>query len=98
MSRSRGHGQVERRVGQDERLPGRSSGIEPAVHHLDDAIAQDLRLKNAAVEEDGRWTSGVVLAVSVQESGQVARYRRIADIGQAHLMQARTSATLRFVI
>ena len=54
VGRAPGDGQVERRIGQHQRLPRLSGPVEPVAHHLDDALAQRRRLKDAAVEEDRR--------------------------------------------
>src|SRR5215831_12753942 len=59
ICRAECHREVERRIGEYKRLPETISGIEPAVQNLDHALAQDRRLKNAAVEQDGsRYARG----------------------------------------
>src|SRR6185312_17079505 len=48
VSGAPGDGQIERRAGENERLP---VGAEPWTHHVDDAVAEHGRLEHAAVKE-----------------------------------------------
>ena len=54
VGRPQGDGEVERRVRQHERLPGR---VVPAAHDVEEPVAQAGGLEDAAVEEDRRGTS-----------------------------------------
>src|SRR5207237_6660312 len=77
-----GHGQVERWIRQNERLPFVRRPIEPVAKRFYQSLAQGRGLKDAAVEEDGlrSLVRRLLRAVPLQKRRQMARDRRIADI------------------
>ena len=98
VGRAPGHGQVERRIGQHERLPRVCRRVEPVAHHLEQPLAQRRRLEDAAVEQDRRRRGGRPrrpCGWRREKRGQVAGDGRVADVGQAHLVQAGAGAAQR---
>ena len=74
----------------------------PALHHFDEALAEDGGLEDAAVEKDGvggrgrsiRGLTPPARRMAVQERGEVASDTRIADVRQTHFVQAGARAVL----
>ena len=97
---SPGDRQIERGIGQHERLPRFAGSVVPAVQHLDEPFAQRLRLEDAAIEENRgrrcRFLAGGVLML--EKRGQMPGHRGIADIGQSHFVETAAGAAYRLGI
>ena len=64
---------------------------EPTAHdRIDEMLAQRLRLKDTAVEEN-RIRAFAFFELPIQEGREMLGDRRVSDIGKPHLLQASPS-------
>src|SRR5262249_36850943 len=77
-----------------ERLPGLSRLVVPVVHHRNKAVAQGSWLEDSAVEEYSRRRARLAgPRLVLEERRQVPGDGRVANVGQAHFVQAGGGAT-----
>ena len=87
--------QVEGRIREHKRLPGMSRRVVPVPHHRDEALTQRIGLEDPAVEQDRlRRLVDVIRGRGMfsQECSEVAGNTRVADVREAHFVQAAASA------